>query len=123
VRFRQHPGHGLLRDQKGAERGDLQRPLNLGRIQLDERSSRPRAGVVDDDIRSTCSRSTSANRRFTWDSSWASHGNARAPVSAQRASSLAVFRAAMATARPSFLNNRVSDALNPWPAPTINADL
>jgi hypothetical protein len=34
-----------------------------------------------------------------------------------------VSRAAIATAETLFLSNRVSDALNPWPAPTISADV
>ena len=49
--LRQHPRRGLLRDQERAERGDLQRALDVGRNELDERSARARAGVVDDHVR------------------------------------------------------------------------
>ena len=47
----QHPGNGLLCDQKGPERGDLQCTLDLGRNEFDEGSARARAGVVDDHVR------------------------------------------------------------------------
>jgi hypothetical protein len=101
-----------LCDQESPEGGDLQCVLHLGGHEMDERTAW-RAGVVDDDIRAPCARSRSANSRCTCASSWASHPKATAPVSAHNGASFAVSRAAMATARPSFLNSRVSDALNP----------
>jgi len=47
----QHPGGGLLCDQKCPERGDLQCALDLGRNELDEGSAGACAGVVDDYVR------------------------------------------------------------------------
>jgi hypothetical protein len=46
-----------------------------------------------------------------------------APVSALSAFSLPASRAASVTDIPFFARSRASEALNPGPAPTINADL
>src|SRR4051794_11386834 len=63
------------------------------------------------------------NRRSTSSGSVASQAKARAPVSVQSAPSFSIPRAASATRIPSRVNSRASDALNPSPAPTINAIL
>src|SRR5450432_879042 len=46
-----HPLGRLLSDEKSAEGGNRQRPLDGRRIKLSERTGRAGAGVVDDDAR------------------------------------------------------------------------
>ena len=99
----QHPCGGLLRDQKRAERGDLQRALDVGRYQLDEWPARARAGVVDDHVRRAMLTidvgEQSLHLRLVLSVAARRRGR---PSRCTAAASLAMSRAAIATASPSF---------------------
>ena len=111
--LRQHPARGLLRDQEGPEGGDLQCVLDLGGHEMDERTARARAGVVDDDIRSTVRAFEVGEQPLHLGLVLGITSEGHRARLAHNGASFAASRAAMATARPSFLNSRVSEALNP----------
>src|SRR3954454_17962410 len=67
------------------------------------------------------SRSTAANSASTASGLLASHAKARAPVASHNAASFSTLRAASATRKPWRVNNLASEALRPWPAPTMRA--
>lgn len=49
--FLQHATCGLLSDQEAAECAHGERAFDLGRDEIDDGSTRPSAGIVDNDVR------------------------------------------------------------------------
>ena len=110
------------RDQEAAERGHPDRGLDRRWIEFGDRSARPAAGIVDDQIRRSPPASTAANSRSTSAARLASAGDRRRRRSRRSMPPASACRAPPAR-RPSSsaAARRAREALSPDPAPTINA--
>ena len=122
VPVRQHPPRRLLRHQEAAERADRDAPARTSAgTSSANGAARPGAGVVDHDVgHADVAFDLREQRARPSSGSVASQAKARAPVSRRQRAELVDVARGQRDPHARRANSRAgSEALRPWPAPTI----
>ena len=120
---RHHALCGLLRHQETAISADRDRVRDVSRDEIDERSARAAAGVVDDEVGRADLALDQAKQALDFLRLGGVAGIGLGAGLEQSAPSFSILRAASATRMPCADSSRASEALRPSPAPTMRAIL